>query len=1009
MAQAATTVPVTDAGAVSAAELKCNGLVQPVLRISDAPTFGWMLQSSQPNERQSAYQVVVDGAWDSGQISSDQSFNIAYSGKSLAPCRQYTWRVRVWDSKHKPSTWSNAATFYTGPDEWSAKWIGLDEPGWHGLFASRWIWYPEGNPEQSAPVGTRYFRRTVSLPKDATVRAASLSVVADNTFELRINGQEVGESTTSVHLTKFDVTAHLHAGNNRINLAVINFGSGPNPAGLLVSLHIQLGDGSVVDLTTDQDWESSIDKQAWVASKVLGDYGMSPWGMVGLEGIPLPARYLRHEFNVRKQIVRATAYVCGLGFFDLSVNGQPISDDIMDPALSDYNKTCYYLAFDITTQVRAGKNALGVVLGNGRYFAPKGVLGADIYGFPKLIVQAKLDYSDGTSEMIDTDQTWRVTTDGPIRANNEYNGETYDARLAMPGWDTAGFDDSHWSPAELTKAPDGPLFPQTVEPMRITRILKPISISKAIDGSYIVDMGQNFYGTIRIKAEAPRGTEIRLTSAYSLKADGTLKTADNRNARCTDIYTFAGNGTETWNPRFKGQGFRHVRVTGFPGVLTVDNFEGLVIHTDVEPVGSFECSNELVNHIHSNLCWGARMFLRSAPLDPDRDERQAWMGDPAKDSESEAYNWDVSCFYRKWMVDVQQSQRPDGSIPSVAMYWDMGDGVEWPAVFTIIPDWFIDFYGDENVARIHYDAMKKWVLAMRRHERPDGTLTATSYGDWCDTYTMGGKIDDYGHTPRDLISSAYQYHNYRIIQRLAKLFGKPDDEKTFSDLSSNMKRAFNRRFFDPKTNVYFGDTQCAYLLPLTFGLVPDDHREAVVNKLVDDILIKHNGHLSVGLVGMQWLMQTLTDVGRPDVAWIIATQTTSPSWGYMVSKGATTIWERWDYETRDPGMNSEALLIQAGNLDAWFYQTVAGIRPGSPGFKHILIKPNPLGDLTWVKCHFDCPYGRIESNWQRNDHQLVMDVTVPVNTTATIVIPGKNGTTHEVESGHYRYISNDAF
>jgi len=541
----------------------------------------------------------------------------------------------------------------------------------------------------------------------------------------------------------------------------------------------------------------------------------------------------------------------------------------------------------------------------------------------------------------------------------------------------------------------------------VTQIVQPVSVSKSIDGSYVVDMGQNFYGTFRLKAQAPRGTEIRLTSAYSLKADGTLKTADNRGARCTDVYTFAGNGTETWNPQFKGQGFRRIRVTGFPGVLTVGNFEGLVIHTAAEPAGSFECSNELVNHIHSNLCWGARMFLRSAPLDPDRDERQAWMGDPAKDSESEAYNWDVSCFYRKWMVDVQQCQRADGSIPSVAMYWDDGDGVEWPSVFTIIPDWFIDFYGDDKVARAHYDSMKKWVLAMRRHERPDGTLNATSYGDWCDTYTMGGKISDFGFTPRDLISSAYQYHNYRIMQRLATLTGNTEDQKTFADLASKLKDAFNRKFLDPQTHVYFGDTQCSYLLPLTFGLVPDDQRDAVANKLVDDILIKHQGHLSVGLVGMQWLMQTLTDIGRPDVAWTIATQTTLPSWGYMISKGATTIWERWDFESRGSAMNSEALLIQAGNLDAWFYQTLAGIRPAAPGFKRILIKPEILGDLTWVKSHFDSPYGRIESNWERKEHQLIMDVTIPVNTTATIIVPGKNGGPHEVGSGHYRFTSED--
>ena len=477
-----------------------------------------------------------------------------------------------------------------------------------------------------------------------------------------------------------------------------------------------------------------------------------------------------------------------------------------------------------------------------------------------------------------------------------------------------------------------------IEPIKVTQIVHPVSITNPRPGTYIVDMGQSFYGTVRLKASGPRGTEVRMVSAYSLNPDGTLKTADNRTALSTNVYTFNGEGVEVWNPVFRGQGFRRVQVTGFPGTPTVDNFEGLVINTAVEPVGTFESSNALVNRIHSALWWGTKIFLRSAPLDPDRDERQAWTGDPAKDAESEAYNFNVEPFYATWMDDEESTQRADGSLPDVTMYWLFGDGVEWPSTFTIIPDWFIDFYGDSRVAETHYAAMKKWVLAMRMHEVADGTLEATSYRDWCDTYTMGGKVSDKGSTPGELVSSAYQYHNERIMERLAKQMGHAEDERTFRDLADKLKIAYNKKFLDPKTHVYQGGTQTGYVLALQFGLAPADQRDAIIANLVDDIMVKHNGHLSVGLIGMQWLMQTLTDAGRPDVAWTIATQTTRPSWGYMLSKGATTIWERWDYDTRDPGMNSEALLIQAGNLDAWFYQTLAGIRPAAPGFKKILIR-----------------------------------------------------------------------
>jgi alpha-L-rhamnosidase len=446
-----------------------------------------------------------------------------------------------------------------------------------------------------------------------------------------------------------------------------------------------------------------------------------------------------------------------------------------------------------------------------------------------------------------------------------------------------------------------------------------------------------------------------------------------------------------------------VQVTGFPGTPTVDNFEGLVIHTAAEPVGEFQSSNDLINRLHRSLWWGMRMFLRSAPLDPDRDERQPWMGDPAKDAESEAFNYNVKPFYAKWMDDVERSQRADGSVPDVSMYWTWGDGVEWPSVFTIIPDWFIDFYGDRRVAEAHYAAMKTWVLAMRRHELPDGTLKATSYGDWCDAYSMDGKAPDKGGTPGDLVSTAYQYHNYRIMERLAGLMGHAEDERVFNNLAGKLKTAFNHKFLDEQTHTYLGGTQTGYVLALAFGLAPQEQRDAIIANLIDDIMEKHNGHLSVGLVGMQWLMQTLSHIGRPDVAWTIATQTTRPSWGYMLSKGATTIWERWDFDTRDPGMNSEALLIQAGNLDAWFYQTLAGIRPAAPGFKEILIQPTVVGDLTWVRAHFDSPYGRIVSDWKIEGDRFTMNVTIPPNTTAIIVEPGKSGTKHKVGSGRYQF------
>ena len=982
--------------------LRCEYLDNPLGIDVPRPRLSWIIESDRRGEVQTAYNIIVASTperlaknqgdlWDSGKIPGDQSTLMEYAGKALDSRTQCYWKVRAWDEEGKPSAWSKPALWTMGlmtPVDWRAKWIGSKEKDeGYSLTNAQWIWFPEGNPAESAPSGKRCFRRTIQLPSGQKILSATCTITVDNAFELIVNGQKAGAGDNWEQPATLDLASFLHAGENQFFISATNISGA---AGLILNLHVVLSDGSSTDMISDGQWEASKDQTSWSPVKVLGSYGMNPWKTIGKSGgQPLPARYLRREFQVNQKVSRATAYVCGLGFFDLFLNGNKVSDHVMDPALSDYAKAVYYVTFDVTRQLHRGANALGVILGNGRFFSPRS--GATYYGNPRLLMQLEIEYPDGTKAIVASDEHWRLTTNGPIRANNEYDGEVYDAQMEMPAWSNAGFNDSNWEPAQLVSGPGGLLKAQMLEPMRVTEVIRPVAISNPAPGKYEVDMGQNFYGTTQLKASAPRGTRVTMVSAYSLKPDGTLKTADNRSARCTDIYTFKGKGLETSSPRFKGQGFRHVQVTGFPGKPALDNFEGHVIHTDVEPVGEFRCSNDLINRIHLAMRWGMRMFLRSAPLDPDRDERQAWMGDPAKDAESEAFNFNVAAFYTKWMDDVRVSQQPDGAIPNVAMYWAGGDGVEWPAVFTIIPDWFTDFYDDSRVAQNNYEAMKKWVLAMRRHELQDGTLSGTSYADWCDTSTMDHKASERGSTPRELVSSAYQYDNYRIMERLARRFGKQDDEAEFTGLAEKLKEAFNKKFLDSQTHVYQGDTQCGYILALQFGLAPEDQRDAIVSNLVDNILVKHNGHLSVGLIGIQWLMQTLTDIGRPDVAWTIATQTTRPSWGYMLSKGATTIWERWDMDTRDPGMNSEALLIQAGNLDAWFYQTLAGINydPQHPGFKHIIIRPHLLGDLTWVKAHFDSPFGRVVSDWKLNSDELTMNIAIPANTTATIYVPAK--------------------
>jgi len=745
---------------------------------------------------------------------------------------------------------------------------------------------------------------------------------------------------------------------------------------------------------------------SWSMGLLQPDDWQAKWiGFIGKETNSTAALYLRKEFHPAKPVKRATAYVCGVGFFDLFLNGRKVSDHVMDPALSNYDKRCFYVTFDITHDLKAGGNAVGIILGNGRYF---GSTRGRVFGRPRLLLQIELEYADGTLSQVPSDESWRATDMGPIRWNNEYDGELYDARKELTGWASTGCDDKGWSNAILARATGSVLQAQMIEPMRVTERLKPVSVTRSPKpDTWLVDFGQNFYGTVDLRVKGSAGTQVRLLSAYSLNADGTLRTADNRHAKSTDRYVLKGGNPEEWHPRFRGQGFRRVEVTGFPGTPTVKNFEGLVVHTDVASVGSFECSNPLFNRIHQNQRWGFRAYLRSVPLDPDRDERQGWNGDPAKDSESEAWNFQVAAIYNKWIDDHRYDQRTNGQLPEMTPAYQQCwiPDVLWPSTMTLIPEMLHNFYADHRIIERNYDAMKAFVDYGQTLKNAKGFIPVCAFGDWCDVSCMGSvtnriRLDrfgkklrwDFGATDGGLLATAYQYNNERLLAGFARLLGRPEEAARYEAKATQTKEAFNREFLDPATGAYLGGTQCAQAVPLAFGLVPEPNQSNVVAALVDDIMVKRQGHLSVGLIGMQWLMQVLSDAGRSDVAYVLATQTTQPSWGYMVEKGATTPWERWDTDTGDPSMNSEMLLILAGNLDAWFYQTLAGINPDptSPGFKHFTIAPKLVGDLKWVKAQFDSPHGRIVSNWQRDGLNLTMVVTIPANTTATVHIPARD-------------------
>lgn len=712
----------------------------------------------------------------------------------------------------------------------------------------------------------------------------------------------------------------------------------------------------------------------------------------------LPARYLRREFALTGPVRRATVTLCGLGVYDLHLNGARVADDlVLNPSQTDFERRVLYQTFDVTPQLQPGTNTVGVVLGNGRFHSLRPGGHRD-FGFPKLILHLAIEYADGRREVIVSDGQWRVTDQGPIRRNHEYDGESYDARREMTGWDATGFDAGAWWPVELVSAPGGQLEAHMLEPTRIVEVLAPVAIQRHGNDVWLVDFGQATYGQPRLRVRGPAGTEIRVVGAYSLRRDGTLKTEDNRGARCTDEYILKGKGDEVWAPRFRGQGCRWLQITGWPGELKSAAIELLVVAQAMESGGEFACADPLLNHIHANVGRGVRAFLRQGlPWEPDRDERQPWLGDPARDALSYAVHRQVAPFLRKWLADVRLAQREDGSIPAIApKYWTFGaqpDAV-WPAVITILPEWLHRHYGDRRAVEENYPTACRWVEHLERGLRADGTTDDAVYGDWCDAASMDGKGTDHGATSRPLIASAYLIHSAQLLERMAGILNRPAEAVGWRAKVAHWTEAFNRRFLDPVTGLYESGTQCALLLPLSFDLVPAAQRDRVLANLVRDILETNRGHTTVGLIGHQWLLTTLSALGRADVAHTIATRTDRPSWGYMIAKGATTIWERWDTDTRGPGMNSEALLIQVGTLSGWFVETLAGIapHPDAVGFSKLRLRPYLAPGLEWARAEVATPHGPAASRWQRERDQWVWEVTVPPGTTAVAHFPTADAT-----------------
>jgi alpha-L-rhamnosidase len=723
-----------------------------------------------------------------------------------------------------------------------------------------------------------------------------------------------------------------------------------------------------------------------------------PWDSVSMFA-RLSARYFRKELTAPRPIKKATLYISGLGLYEVYLNGQKIGDQVLAPAPTDYSKTVLYNTFDVTDQLKQGKNAIATVLGNGRFFAMRQNYKPHkwhTFGFPKMLLQLELTFTDGTKQMVGSDATWKVTADGPIRTNNEYDGEEYDATKELSGWNNTGFNDASWLKAELVKAPGGTLTAQLNENMKVMERIKPLSIKQLSPTKYMLDMGQNMAGWVKMNVSGKRGEKVTLRFAESLQPNGEMYTANLRDAKVTDIYTLKGGGMETWSPTFVYHGFRYVEITNFPGVPVIDDFVGEVVYDNLQTIGSLETSNATVNQIHRNAYWGIRSNYKGMPVDcPQRNERQPWLGDRTMGAYGESFLFNNQKLYAKWLDDIRDSQTPEGSIPDVApsFWFYYKDNMTWPGAYLTIADMLYRQFGDKRSIVKHYPAMKKWMAYMKgKYQTKDFIVTKDSYGDWCVPPELPEMIhskDPARVTDPQLIATAYYYYFLNVLQKFARLSNHTKDIAAFAAEAVKVKAAFNKKFYKAATAQYSNNTVTANILPLAFGLVPGGDRERVFQNISHKILVENKGHISTGVIGTQWLMRWLTKFGRADIAYQLASNKTYPSWGYMAENGATTIWELWNGNTANPAMNSQNHVMLLGDLLIWMYENLGGIQSDASeaGYKKIVMKPSFVKELDQVTATYASPYGTIASHWKKGKGELKWSVSVPGNTTALVYVP----------------------
>lgn len=1000
-------------GSLTVTRLQCEFATDPAGVDVSVPRLSWQIESDVRGQKQTAFQIVASSTkeclgkdrgdmWDSGRVPGEQSVLAPYGGTPLKSSEEVFWKVRVWDKDGKRSRWSKPARWIMGvieTNDWKAQWIGADTSmgglpkiGYHSATSKeeddvKWVQIDLG--------GVRHIEKIVVWPMDHQKRKGF-------GFPLRF---QIDVSRTEDFREKTTIANHT-AGD---------FASpGADPVEFAAPVEARY-----VRLTASKLYQR--EAGAWVLAlselEVFGggrnlalgaavqpkdtteNYG---WGKAGLtDGRHEPqgsrpksqTLVLRKEFKVGEGLRRAVLHVAGPGCYEFSLNGKKVGDALFPSGWTKYDKTCLYDTYDVTSLVKAGNNAAGILIGNGMYRVVGGryykFLGS--FGPPKAIAQIWLEYRDGKVEVIGTGSDWKMNA-GPITFSCVYGGEDYDARLEQAGWALPGFSDSGWQQAMIVPGPGGALrgLSCSSPPIRAFEVLRPVKVTDIKAGVRVYDLGQNASIMPRLKARGVAGASVRIIPAELIHDDGTVNRRSCGGGNAWWQYTLKGGGKqEEYFPKFYYHGSRYLQVecsSPEGSKLPRVEIEGVVVHGDCEPVGEFECSNELFNRIRRLIRWAQRSNMMTVLTDCPHREKLGWLEQYHLNGPSLRYEFNLAQLFTKGMNDMADCQLPDGLVPDIAPEYvrfsgGFLDSPEWGSACVLVPWQQYLFHGDVTLMRRYYPVMEAYVAYLG--SRATNHIVSHGLGDW---YDIGPKPPGYAQlTPIPLTATAFYYYDCWVLAQAAALLGNPAKAEQYSKLAAAIREAFNNEFFDEEKGFYGWNSQAGNAIALEMGLAPEEARARILKAIVEDVTSRGNA-ITAGDVGYRYLLRALAGQGRSDVIYAMNNQSEKPGYGYQLQRGATSLTEAWD--ARPESSHNHFML---GQIMEWFYHDLAGIQPCTEGagFKKTVFQPSFPEGLTWARASYGSDFGKISSYWERRGNRILLRVTVPPNATGELRIPCK--------------------